>query len=243
MGHLGASGDPGFKKITLGADDLEMTPPPVAIFDLDYTLLEGDSEVIWSQFLFEKGLAGKEWLERNQEYYRDYEDGELNFIESEEFLLQPLTRHPLETLLQFRSEFLERIRPIIRPGMLERVHWHRIQGHIVLLITATNAFISEPIAALLQFENFICTRVKRLGEAYTNQIEGIPAHGAGKVRLLEQWLSSHGLTLEGSWGYSDSHNDLPLLQRVANPVAVTPDDRLRAYALEQGWKIIQASDF
>lgn len=214
------------------------TTSAVAIFDLDYTLLEGDSEVLWSQFLFEKGLVGAEFMLRIEDYYRDYEKGQLNFIESEEFLLRPLTQHPIDTLVQLRDEYLERIRLIVRPTMLEEVNWHRIHGHTLLLITATNRFTAEPIAAILNFQNLICTQVKRLGDSYTNQVEGLPAFGVGKVKLLELWLANHGLTLEESWGYSDSFNDLPLLKRVEHAVAVSPDNKLRIYALKQGWRII-----
>ena len=112
---------------------------------------------------------------------------------------------------------------------------------MLLLITAANRFTAEPIAAILHFQNLICAQIKRLGDSYTNKVEGIPAFGAGKVQLLDQWLAGHALTLDGSWGYSDSHNDLPLLKRVANPVAVSPDDKLRIYALEHGWEIITSS--
>ena len=212
----------------------------IAIFDLDYTLLEGDSEALWSQFLFEKGLVGEEFLQQIQDYYRDYEQGSLDFFKYEEYLLDSLTRHSMHTLIPIRDEYLERIRLILRPSMLERVQWHRSQGHTLLLVTATNRLLAEPIAAILRFQNLICTQVKRLKDSYTNKVEGIPAFGAGKVQLVDQWLAGHALTLEGSWGYSDSHNDLPLLKRVANPVAVSPDDKLRAYALEHAWEIIPA---
>ena len=212
----------------------------IAIFDLDYTLLSGDSEALWSQFLFEKGLVGAEFVERIQEYYRDYEGGSLDFSAYEEYLLQPLTLYSIDTLLQLRNEYLERIRLIVRPVMLERVNRHRACGHTLLLITATNRFIAEPIAAILQFQNLLCTQIKRSGDSYTNQVDGIPAFGGGKIHLLDQWLAGHALTMEGSWGYSDSHNDLHLLKRVANPVAVSPDEKLRVYALEHGWEIIPA---
>ena len=217
---------------------MEKILSPVAIFDLDYTLLEGDSEALWSQFLLQKGLVGTEFVARIDDYYRDYEWGQLNFIKYEEFLLRPLTLHPLEMLYQLRSEYLEHIQLLIRPMMLERVDWHRAQGHTLLLKTASNSFVAEPIAASLHFQNLICTQVKRDGNSFTNQIDAIPAFREGKVQLLERWLADLSLTLEGSWGYSDSHNDLPLLNRVEHPVAVIPDYALRIFAQEHGWKII-----
>ncbi|MGB8212130.1 MAG: HAD family hydrolase [Anaerolineales bacterium] len=217
---------------------MEKIASSVAIFDLDYTLLEGDSEALWSQFLVEKGLVGKEFLERIQDYYRDYEQGSLDFIEYEEFLLGSLTLQPMEALVRLRDEYLERVRLVIRPAIAERVQWHSTQGHTLVMVTATNRFLAEPIAAILHFQNLICTEVKHMGDSYTNKVEGIPAFGQGKVKLLDQWLAGHALTLKDSWGYSDSCNDLPLLTRVAHPVAVTPDARLRTYALEHTWKII-----
>jgi HAD superfamily hydrolase (TIGR01490 family) len=122
--------------------------------------------------------------------------------------------------------------------MLERVNWHIDQGHTLLLITASNSFLAEPIAEALHFRNLICTRVKRKMDLFTNQIEEMPAFSFGKVKLLENWLAAQELTLEASWGYSDSHNDLPLLSRVENPVAVVPDYQLHLYAQEHGWRII-----
>jgi HAD superfamily hydrolase (TIGR01490 family) len=217
---------------------LEKPPTPVAIFDLDYTLLEGDCEALWSQFLFEQGIVGPEFVARIHDYYCDYEKGCLNFIEYEEFLLRPLALHPLETLSRLRDDYLEHIRLLFRPSVVERVNWHRMQGHTLLLITASNSFLAEPIAEQLCFPNLICTQVKLDRDSFTNHIDNIPAFRAGKVQLLEKWLTKHALTLDGSWGYSDSHNDLPILNRVEHPIAVRPDNQLENYALEHGWKII-----
>ena len=217
---------------------MNKTSSQVAIFDLDYTLLEGDSEALWSKFLLQKGLVDIEFVERINDYYHDYEWGQLNFRKYEEFLLLPLTLYPLEMLIQIRREYLEGIRMSIRPMMQELVNWHHGQGHTLLLVTATNSFIAEPIASILNFPNLICTQVKLDGNSLTNRIDAIPAYREGKVQLLEQWLADHSLTLEGSWAYSDSHNDLPLLNRVEHPVAVLPDYSLRIFAEEHGWKII-----
>jgi HAD superfamily hydrolase (TIGR01490 family) len=219
---------------------LEKLSKPVAVFDLDYTLLEGDCEALWSQFLFEKGIVGAEFVARIQDYYGDYEKGQLNFIEYEEFLLLPTTVYPLETLSRLRDEYLEHIQLLFRSSMVERVEWHRSEGHTLLMITASNSFLAKPIADRLRFPNLICTQVNRDGDTFTNHIDEIPAFQDGKVRLLDQWLVEHDLTLGGSWGYSDSHNDLPLLNQVEHPIAVRPDHQLEIHALEHGWKIISA---
>jgi HAD superfamily hydrolase (TIGR01490 family) len=210
----------------------------IAIFDLDYTLLGGDSEAMWSRFLFEQKVVDRDFLQRITDYYHAYEEGWLDIHEYEAFLLRPLTEHPLSKLLKLRKEYLQQVRQTVREKMMRRVKRFRDTGFTLLLITASNSFIAEPIADMLGFPNLICTRVKRDGENFTNQIDGIPAFREGKVHLLEQWLEERGLSLVGSWGYSDSHNDLPLLNSVEHPIVVAPDYVLRGYAQKHGWKII-----
>lgn len=212
---------------------------PLALFDLDYTLLSGDSEAMWSRFLFEKGVVDKGFLMRITDYYHAYENGHLDIHEYEAFLLQPLTVHPLSKLHEWRMEYLQNIKQAVRPNLMRRVKRFRALGFTLMLITASNSFIAEPIAKMLRFPHLICTQIKQVNGHFTTQLEGIPAFQEGKVRRLEQWLAGRCQTLDGSWGYSDSHNDLPLLTRVENPVAVLPDPILRAYANEHGWKIIE----
>lgn len=219
---------------------MEATPPPIAIYDLDFTLLEGDSEALWSQYLFEKSLVGREFISRIEDYYRDYEQGRLDIIEYEEFLLTPLTHYPINTLIQLRNGYLDQIRMLIRPVMLELVNWQRTQGVTLMLITASNNFLAEPIAAMLKFPHLICTQVEQNGNRITGKVTGIPAFRSGKVKLLERWLFDHGQTLKGSYGYSDSYNDLPLLELVDHPIAVFPDPLLKAHAQKKGWKMISA---
>lgn len=212
---------------------------PLALFDLDYTILDGDSEAMWSRFLFEKGVVDKAFLMRMTDYYHAYDNGLLDIHEYEAFLLQPLTLYPHAKLLEWRTEYLKQVRPLVRASIMRRVKRFRALGFTLLLITASNSFIAEPIAKLLHFPHLICTQIKRKAGQYTTEIEGTPAFRDGKVLRLEQWLTQQGVTLKGSWGYSDSHNDLPLLKRVENPVAVLPDPILRAYANQHGWKIIE----
>ena len=214
------------------------TSSPVAIFDLDYTLLEDDSEAMWGRFLFEKKVVNKDFLQRINEFYQLYEEGKLNIFEYEAFLLKPLTELPLQELFLLRKHYLPVVRKTVRKSMLRNVRRFRSLGFTLIMITAANSFIAEPIAEMLGFPNLICTQVKRDGEKFTNQIEGIPAFREGKVHLLEKWLLDHGLSFSGSWGYSDSHNDLPFLERVEHPVAVAPDLLLYDYARKFGWKII-----
>lgn len=215
-----------------------MESKPLALFDLDYTLLDGDSEAMWSRFLFEQGVVDKGFLQRITDYYHAYDQGLLDIYEYEAFLLRPLIEQPLTRLYSLRKTYLKTVRQVVRLKMKRKVERFRTLGFTLLLITASNSFIAEPIAQLLHIPNLICTNIKRNGNAYTNEIEGFPAFREGKVLRLEQWLAETGLTLAGSWGYSDSHNDLPLLSLVENPVAVMPDYVLREHAQKLGWKII-----
>lgn len=215
---------------------------PLALFDLDYTLLEGDSEAMWSRFLFEKGAVDKTFLMRMTDYYHAYENGHLDIHEYLAFFLRPLTIHPLSRLYEWRTEYLGRVRQALRPALMRRVRRFRALGFNLVLVTAANDFLAEPIARLLRFPNVICTRIRRRSNQFTTEVEGIPAFREGKVQRLEAWLDEHGETLEESWGYGDSHNDLPFLTRVEHPVAVFPDPILRAYAHANGWKIIEQAN-
>lgn len=211
---------------------------PVALFDLDYTLLDGDCEYEWSAFLFKNNLVDEQFVAGIARYYADYESGCLDMLAYESFLLHPLKLLSIEKVLQLRGIYLGHIRELIRPVLVDRMNWHRSQQHELLLITAANGFLAEPIAEMLGFLNLICTQVEMKQGAYTGNIIGVPAFRDGKTQLLDQWLTRQGFTLAGSWGYSDSHNDLPLLQRVDHPVAVRPDSILERYASQNGWEII-----
>jgi HAD superfamily hydrolase (TIGR01490 family) len=212
---------------------------PLALFDLDFTLLDGDCEWLWSQFLAEQGVVGADFTAQISRFFEDYETGTLDIVSYETYLLQPLTYLSFESLINLRNIYLEGIRARLRPYMLERLAWHRSEGHTLLLITAANAFLAEPISSLLGFSNLICTGIKTENGKPLPSLSGIPALGDGKVKRLEIWLSEHHQTLAESWGYSDSHNDLLLLERVTHPVAVTPDSVLRKIALDRDWGIIE----
>ncbi|MDK2980765.1 MAG: hypothetical protein PWQ55_1112 [Chloroflexota bacterium] len=210
----------------------------LAIFDLDYTLVEGDCESLWCQYLLEQGLVDAAFVNRIVEYYIEYETGKADFRAYEIFLMESMAAMDPAALRRLRAAFLERLRFRLRPYVVRWLNWHRNQGNQVLMITATNAFLARPMAELLHIQQLICTDVELRAECPTGRVRGTIPYREGKVALLEAWLMQRDLNLSGSWGYSDSYNDLPLLQRVQKPVAVTPDSNLYVHAVEHGWDIL-----
>ena len=155
------------------------------------------------------------------------------------FALQPLARHDMKQLLAWREAFVaKKIRPMMLASATELLDSHRKQGHTLLIITATNRFVTEPVAELLGIEHLIATDPELVNGRYTGEVAGVPSFQEGKVTRLHDWLESTGESLEGAWFYSDSHNDAPLLRKVDNPVAVDPDPTLENIAKENGWKIM-----
>ena len=212
----------------------------LAIFDLDHTLLSGDSDHSWGQFLVDNQLVDASvHQQRNDYFYEQYKRGELQIFEYLEFAMKPLTEHPLPLLLEMRERFLkERIEPLISDASRALLDKHRQQGDTLLIITATNGFVTYPIAELLGVEHIIAPHPEVVEGEYTGKIVGIPSFQHGKVERLHDWLKEHNQSLQGSYFYSDSHNDLPLLREVTHPVAVDPDETLAATAREQQWPII-----
>ncbi|KAB2935978.1 MAG: HAD family hydrolase [Candidatus Contendobacter sp.] len=212
----------------------------LAIFDLDNTLLGGDSDYLWGQFLVEQGLVDGEYYEReNQRFYGQYQAGTLDIHEFLAFMLRPLAENSLTELLDWRARFIEaKIRPILLPRAAELVARHRNAGDTLLIVTATNRFITEPIAELLSVPHLLATEPEFAEGRYTGRARGVPCFRRGKVKRLDEWLDATGRDLADSWFYSDSHNDLPLLDRVAHPVAVDPDAVLAEHARQRGWPII-----
>lgn len=212
----------------------------LAIFDLDNTLLGGDSDYLWGTYLVEAGLVdGEHYQRENRRFYEDYSNGTLDIHEFLAFSLQPLAETPLADLLALRARFMaDRIAPIILAAGRALIDHHRRLGHRPLIITATNRFITEPIAAALGVEDLLATDPEFVDGRYTGGVAGTPTFRDGKVIRLEEWLTQNGLTLADSWFYSDSHNDLPLLEMVSHPVAVDPDDTLRQHAEMKGWPVI-----
>ena len=212
----------------------------LAIFDLDHTLLDGDSDYLWGEYMVENRIVDEqEYRERNLAFYQDYQRGDLDNDRYLEFSLEPLTRYDIEQLHKWRADYIENwIKPIIVPGAADLLNRHRAQDHELLIISATNFFITEPIAALLEVPTVLSTQPEIVDRHYTGRYLGTPTYREGKVIVLQEWLASTGHDLEGSYFYSDSINDLALLERVDNPVTVHPDDELRAIAEARNWKII-----
>lgn len=212
----------------------------LALFDLDNTLIAGDSDHAWGDFLVRKGLVDAEvYKTTNDRFYREYQQGTLDIHEYLAFSLRPLTQYSTTEMLDHRVEFIETwIRPLVLPAALELLERHRQQGDRLLIITATNRFITAPIAELLGVADLIAVEPEFIDGRYTGRVTGTPSFREGKVTRLASWLQQESLGLEGSWFYSDSQNDLPLLQQVDNPVAVDPDDTLRQHAERQGWPVI-----
>jgi len=220
-----------------------MAATEIALFDLDNTLLSGDSDYEWAQFLIERGVLDRsEYEARNDHFFRQYKEGRLDIHEFLDFQLAPLARHPREELDRWHAEFMRaKIVPIIRAKGRDLVRRHVEAGHVCAIVTSTNAFITAPIARELGLEHLLATELEVRGGRYTGRPSGTPSFRMGKVTRLAEWLGGRGQTLASfaaSWFYSDSHNDLPLLERVTLPVAVDPDDVLREEALARGWRVL-----
>jgi HAD superfamily hydrolase (TIGR01490 family) len=212
----------------------------LAIFDLDNTLLAGDSDHAWGQFLVDRRIVdAAHFKQANDRFFEDYQSGRLDITAYLEFALRPLTEHPLEQLHTWREQFVEDcIRPLILAKGRSLIEQHRAQGDELLIITATNRFVTEPIAGVLGIHHLIATEPEFLNGRYSGRIAGTPSFREGKITRLVQWLEEQQRDLSGATFYSDSHNDLPLLERVDHPVAVDPDSVLRRHAERRNWPII-----
>jgi HAD superfamily hydrolase (TIGR01490 family) len=216
----------------------------LAIFDLDHTLLAGDSDYLWGQFLVQKQLVDGEYYEReNRRFYEEYKAGTLDIHEFLAFSLQPLTEHEPAVLADLHAEFMQIcILPLITRAARDLLAKHRAQGDYLLIITATNRFITAAIAEELGVDDLLATDPEVRDGRYTGRVAGVPCFREGKVERLTAWLKQTGHNLAGAWFYSDSHNDLPLLELVVNPIAVDPDETLADHAAFKGWPIISLRD-
>jgi HAD superfamily hydrolase (TIGR01490 family) len=213
----------------------------LALFDLDNTLLAGDSDFEWAQFLIEKEVLDREVYEaRNRHFYEAYKAGTLDIHEFLDFQLKPLARHPRKQLDHWHAEFMQKkILPIITQKARDLIDSHRDDARVV--ITATNRFVTAPIARELGIENLIATEPEEIGGEFTGRAKGVPSFREGKVERLKSWMAEHGIEWESvgeTWFYSDSLNDLPLLSLVSHPVAVDPDETLKEHALRHDWRVI-----
>jgi HAD superfamily hydrolase (TIGR01490 family) len=216
----------------------------LAIFDLDNTLIADDSDFLWGQFLVDNGIVDKGYYESaNTKFYDDYKEGNLDMVEFLKFSLQPLADNPVEQLYSWREQFIQDIiKPLMLTSAIELIAKHKARGDTLMVITATNRFVTEPIVNLYGIEHLLATTPEFVDGRYTGGFSGIPCFREGKVKTLENWLQQSNHTLEGSWFYSDSHNDLPLLQRVDHPVAVDPDEKLEQFAKSSNWPVITLRD-
>ena len=216
----------------------------LAIFDLDNTLLAGDSDHSWGEFLAQKGIVDSHtYQQANDRFYQQYSDGNLDIFEFLEFALKPLAQNSKADLEQWHQQFMQDvITPIMLPKAQDLLEQHRNNGDYLLIITATNLFVTKPIAQALGVNHILATNPQIHNGQYTGKVDGIPCFQEGKVERLKQWLRENNFSLADSYFYSDSHNDLPLLELVDNPVAVDADEKLTHIALEQGWPVISLRD-
>ena len=215
----------------------------LTLFDLDNTLLNGDSDFEWAQFLIEQGVLDRELFEaKNLFFYEQYKAGTLDIHEFLDFQLKPLSRHPRELLNGWHDKFMrQKVRGMITEPARELVSRHRAAGDMCVIITATNSFVTAPIAQEFGVTHLIATEPEQKDGEFTGRVSGIPSFREGKITRLNSWMVQHGWSWSSfgdSWFYSDSLNDLPLLAKVTNPVAVDPDAILRAHATQQSWPII-----
>jgi len=219
-------------------------PFDLALFDLDYTLLPIDSDYEWARFLIRLGVVdGPEYDRRNDVFFEQYHAGTLDIGEFLAFQLAPLAAHPVEQLDAWRERFVgEVIRPRIVDAARALVDRHRARGDLCAIVTATNEFVTRPIAAEFGIEHLIATRIETADGRYTGRPLGTPSFREGKVQRTAEWLASLGCSWSGfarSHFYSDSTNDVPLLERVTDPVATNPDARLAALAQQRGWRTMR----
>lgn len=209
----------------------------LAIFDLDGTLLSGDSDYSWGQFLVEKGLVDTQlYKQANDKFFQQYQDGTLDIHEYLAFSLAPLKSFSPEQLDQLHQDFMtEKVRPMMQDKATELLAKHKQQGHFLLMITATNQFVTGPIAEALGMDHIIAPVPEVVDQHYTGNIVGTPSFQEGKVTRLNEWLAETGHSMAGSYFYSDSRNDLPLLELVDHPIAVDADETLSKIAEERGW--------
>ena len=212
----------------------------LALFDLDNTLLTGDSDYLWGCFLASKGLVDKHiYEEANLRFYEDYKQGTLDIHEFLSFALTPLAENDVNDLRAMHEEFMEtHIRPIMNSAGQDKIEEHRSKGDHLVIITATNSFVTGPIAKAFGIDDLIATEPAIENGQYTGKIDGIPCFQDGKITKLNKWLEGSDMDLNGSYFYSDSHNDLPLLEQVTFPVAVDPDEQLQEHAAKNNWDIV-----
>jgi len=215
----------------------------LALFDLDNTLLAGDSDFEWAQFLISQGVLDRELHQaRNAQFYEDYKQGTLDIHAFLDFQLRPLAQHSREQLDAWHASYMQqKIRPMMTGKARALVQKHHANGDLLVIITATNSFVTGPIAREFGVDHLIATTPEEVDGNFTGRVAGVPSFKEGKITRLLDWLATRGESFdsfETSWFYSDSHNDLPLMKLVDHPVAVDPDPTLLQHAQQEGWPVI-----
>lgn len=216
----------------------------LAIFDLDHTLLNGDSDHAWGEFLVEKGIVDASFYRKqNDHFYELYKQSRLDIMEYLAFALEPLTRFSMQELAELHQQFMtSHIAPMRQKKADQLLAKHRDQGDYLLIITATNRFITGPIAEALGVDDILASDPEIEDGRYNGKVSGTPCYQDGKVKRLQAWLKATDHNLDGSYFYSDSINDLPLLEAVTHPFVVDGDDRLVAEANTRNWPCISLHD-
>lgn len=212
----------------------------LTLFDLDHTLLAEDSDYLWGRFLVDEGIvAAERYARENERFFAQYQAGDLDIHAYQRFVLAPLLEQPLEVMDALRARYVdEQIRPVVARHAAALIEHHRGHGDAIAIITATNRFIAEPIAALLGIDALIATEPEIVDGVYTGHIAGTPAYQDGKIIRAQAWVAEQAQSFDHVYFYSDSHNDLPLLRWADSAIAVDPDDTLAAAACDHGWPII-----
>ena len=210
----------------------------LAMFDLDNTLIGGDSDYLWGEFLCEKGIIEDtaSFQKMNEYFYQQYEVGKLDIYAWAEFSFKVLTEYSIDELNDLRQNFIQqKIEPIFLDKAQSCINQHKENGDTVLVITASNTFITAPIAEMYGISHLLATEPEFKDGRFTGKVSGVPCFQSGKIDNLMPWIEKHNKNLKGSYFYSDSHNDLPLLELVDNPVAINGDPRLTSTANKNGW--------
>ncbi len=212
----------------------------LVIFDLDNTLIGGDSDYLWGEFLVQnKYVDATEFAAQNAQFYEDYKAGTLDIMAYQRFALKPLSEQKMETLNKWHAQFMQTfVEQIVLPKAQALVDEHKAKGDRVIIITATNTFITRRIGLRYGIAELLGTNGEIVDNRYTGEIKGVPTFQEGKVTRLKEWLKRENESLEGSFFYSDSFNDLPLLEIVENPIIVDGDDKLLEIARTRQWPIM-----
>ena len=212
----------------------------LAIFDLDNTLIGGDSDFLWGEFIGEEGIVdANAYRKKNEYFYQQYDLGTLDIYAWLEFCLEPLTRYSMTELQELHHRFMiQKIEPILLDKAQNCINRHKERGDTVLVITASTSFVTAPIVKKYGINQMLATEPEIKAGRYTGGVSGMPCFQSGKIDKLMPWLQKNKETLTGSTFYSDSHNDLPLLELVDNPVAVNADKILTQIAEKKGWKVL-----